>query len=98
VFTLIGAVEGGRIRCVETGTTTIVHNMADISFFLTELLTAVTTDESTMSHSFYYVNWTAVCKVKEKLLIDGLQRFMSNVSAKTRRPKCCLAFQLTLLE
>jgi len=53
---LIGAVKGGRLRCVETGTTTIVHNMADLSlYFLAELLTAFSTDESTVSHSLFFM-------------------------------------------
>lgn len=60
----------GAVRCVETGTTTIVHNVADlvqiVLLGLAELLTAAShsTDESAMSHSFFCL--TAVSEQKSK--------------------------------
>lgn len=74
------------VRCVETGTTTIVHNIADLvqgvlCFFRRVIDSRIaSTDESAMSHSFFCLTeLDCGFRAKGKLLIDGLQRFMSNL-------------------
>lgn len=78
----------GAVQCVETGTTTIVHNIADLAqgvlffcFFGRVIDSRIApTDESAMSHSFFCLTeLDCGFRAKGKLLIDGLQRFMSNL-------------------
>lgn len=69
-----------------------MHNVADlvqiVLLGLAELLTAAShsTDESAMSHSFFCLTELGLRfqrkRAKGKLLIDGLQRFMSNLKLR----------------